>query len=192
MLNYKLMVIVLSAFLFKFIPANKTTISNSTLSKNYTGNWTGLNISKNANTTKNVTTSTGLFLDASFCRTYIGNFSRVKMECLYETMASLNYTMSVADTIDLLERSFYIRRNQKDVRCWCGCVCKKMLLLNETNAVVDDQLEIFARVLVNDSHTEDEIDEDCSDLELTLKGLDYCDMGFKLYICVLDQIYDYD
>ncbi|KAK4878330.1 hypothetical protein RN001_010836 [Aquatica leii] len=173
------MVLIFSIFLFKFIPANKTssnTTSSGRSNNSNVTNITSINITK-------LIVNNRLNLSKDFCMSYIWNYSMVEFECLGEIMDQLNNTKSILDVIDLLDRSMYIRRNHKDVRCWFGCVCKKMKLLNATNAVVDEELEIFARVLVNNSHTEDEIDEDCADLELTLKGLDYCDMGFKLYIC---------
>ncbi|KAK4878331.1 hypothetical protein RN001_010837 [Aquatica leii] len=187
MLNYTLIAIILSIFLFKFSPANKTATNSTSIRSNSS-------YTNNTNNTKNISKllTDDLNLTLEFKLSYIKNFTRVKYECLNETMAMMNYSRSQADTIDMIERSWYVRRNNKETRCWCGCVCRRMMILNASNVVVDDELEIFSRVLVNDSHIEDEIDEDCADLENTIRGLDYCDMGFKLYICILDQFYDYD
>ncbi|KAF5286481.1 hypothetical protein FQR65_LT18442 [Abscondita terminalis] len=132
-----------------------------------------------------------LNINQSFRIEYLRNFSRYKNECLHEAVANVNYTLNVTQMRDNIERSMYIRRIYND-GCYYGCLGKKLKLLNATNAVVDRDLDIFARIIVNNNHTEDEIEEECADLEEQYVNLTHCEMGFKVYACIIEQITDDD
>ncbi|KAK4878332.1 hypothetical protein RN001_010838 [Aquatica leii] len=124
-------------------------------------------------------------------KVYGNNYTQSQRDCVDDIIGNRSFRANKLRVLMKISNCVATKNNSdEEVRCYYGCVFKKMGIVNGTNTVVDDNLRAFSEFITeyNYNVTED-VDDECADLEVKYKNITYCDMGFRLALCI-NQVFD--
>ncbi|KAF5286479.1 hypothetical protein FQR65_LT12562 [Abscondita terminalis] len=124
-------------------------------------------------------------------REFYYNYSEAKKNCFLELMGNnTNDTAMSRMKIEVVK--VISNQSSTDIGCFWGCVGKNLTLIDENGNVIDEKLRELSTYAFKDNHTIEEVYESCADLEKTYINISICEMGNKLFGCIIKEITDDD